>query len=305
MYLTPLSSLVFAELAREAGTPPGVLTVITSTDPAAVTRPLLSDPRLRKLSFTGSTPVGRLLLEQSAQRVLRTSMELGGNAPFLVFDDADLDLAVREAMVAKMRLGGQSCVAANRFLVQEGIADRFAAALAEQMDAIRVGPPDRDDVDLGPLVDQRAVDKARRLVDDAVAHGAVVRAAARIPAGPGHYAAPTVLDHVPADAAIASEEVFGPVAAIHRFTTEAEGIAAANSTEHGLASYVITSDVDRARRVAARLQAGMVGLNRGLVSDVAAPFGGVKQSGLGREGGPEGLPEYQQLKYLSMPGFYT
>jgi succinate-semialdehyde dehydrogenase/glutarate-semialdehyde dehydrogenase len=303
--LTPLSSLALAELAREAGAPPGVLTVITSSDAAAVTMPLLSDPRLRKLSFTGSTPVGRLLLQQSGARVLRTSMELGGNAPFLVFDDADLDLAVREAMTAKMRLGGQSCVGANRFLVQEGIADAFAAALAERMAAVRVGPPDREDTGLGPLADHRAVGKVRHLVEDAVSRGAVVVAEADIPDGPGYYAAPTVLDHVPADAAIMHEEVFGPVAALHRFSTEDEAIAVANDTEHGLASYVMTSHIDRARRVAARLQAGMVGINRGLVSEVAAPFGGIKQSGLGREGGPEGLHEYQQLKYLSLPGFHT
>jgi succinate-semialdehyde dehydrogenase/glutarate-semialdehyde dehydrogenase len=303
--LTPLSSLALAELAREAGAPPGVLTVITSSDAASVTMPLLADPRLRKLSFTGSTPVGRLLLQQSGARVLRTSMELGGNAPFLVFDDADLDLAVGEAVIAKMRLGGQSCVAANRFLVQEGIADAFAAALGEQMAAVRVGPPDREDTGLGPLADHRAVDKVRHLVEDAVSRGAVVVAEADIPDGPGYYAAPTVLDHVPADAAIMHEEVFGPVAAIHRFSTEDEAIAVANDTEHGLASYLMTSHIDRARRVAARLQAGMVGINRGLVSEVAAPFGGIKQSGLGREGGPEGLHEYQQLKYLSLPGFHT
>jgi succinate-semialdehyde dehydrogenase/glutarate-semialdehyde dehydrogenase len=270
--LTPLSSLILGELAREAGAPAGVLTVITSSDAAAVTTALLADPRLRKLSFTGSTPVGRLLLQQSGARVLRTSMELGGNAPFLVFDDADLDLAVREAMIAKMRLGGQSCVGANRFLVQEGIADAFAAALAERMAALRVGSPDREDTELGPLADHRAVAKVRNLIEDAV---------------------------------IMHEEVFGPVAAIHRFSTEAEAIVVANNTEHGLASYVMTSHIDRARRVAARLQAGMVGINRGLISEVAAPFGGVKQSGLGREGGPEGLHEYQQLKYLSMPGFNT
>ncbi|MFE7764430.1 NAD-dependent succinate-semialdehyde dehydrogenase [Streptomyces sp. NPDC057438] len=303
--LTPLSSLLLGELAREAGAPAGVLTVITSSDAAAVTTALLADPRLRKLSFTGSTPVGRLLLQQSGARVLRTSMELGGNAPFLVFDDADLDLAVREAMIAKMRLGGQSCVGANRFLVQESIADAFAAALGERIAAIRVGAPDREDTELGPLADHRAVDKVRHLVEDALARGAVVVGQADIPDGPGHYAAPTVLDHVPADAAIMSEEIFGPVVAIHRFSTEAEAIAVANDTEHGLASYVMTSHIDRARRVAARLQAGMVGINRGLVSEVAAPFGGVKQSGLGREGGPEGLHEYQQLKYLSLPGFHS
>ena len=303
--LTPLSSLLFAEMAREAGVPAGVLTVVTSSDPSRVTMPLLSDPRLRKLSFTGSTPVGRLLLEKSGRRVLRNSMELGGNAPFLVFDDADLDLAVREAMIAKMRLGGQSCVAANRFLVQDGIADRFVAALAERMAAIRVGSPLSENVDLGPLADRAAAEKVRRLVKDALAKGAVLVAEAKTPEGPGHYVPATVLDHVPADAAIMDEEVFGPVAAIRRFSTEAEAVAAANDTEHGLAAYLITADLDRARRVAGRLQTRMVGLNRGLISDVAAPFGGDEQSGLGREGGPEGLQEYQQLKYLSLPGFHS
>ncbi|WP_020579372.1 NAD-dependent succinate-semialdehyde dehydrogenase [Actinopolymorpha alba] len=303
--LTPLSSLVFAELALAAGVPAGVLTVVTTSAPAGVCARLIADERLRKVSFTGSTPVGRILLQQAGQRVLRVSMELGGNAPFLVFDDADLELAVHEAMIAKMRMGGQSCVAANRFLVQDGIADRFTAALAERMTAIRVGPGWEDGVDLGPLVDARAVAKAARLVEDARERGATVVARAPVPDGPGWYFPPTVLDHVPADAAICSEEVFGPVAAISRFSTEDEALARANDTEHGLAAYVLTSDFDRARRVAGRLQSGMVGINRGLVSNVAAPFGGIKQSGLGREGGPEGLHEYQQFKYLSMPGFHA
>jgi len=303
--LAPLSSLLFAQMAHDAGVPPGVLTVVTSSDPSRVTMPLLSDPRLRKLSFTGSTPVGRLLQEKSGRRVLRTSMELGGNAPFLVFDDADLDLAVREAMIAKMRLGGQSYVAANRFLVQDGIADRFVAALAAQMAAIRVGSPLSKDVDLGPLADRRAAENVRRLVEDAILKGAILVAEAKIPEGPGHYVPPTVLDHVPADAAIMDEEVFGPVAAIRRFSTEAEALAAANDTEHGLAAYLMTADFDRARRIAGRLQAGMVGLNRGLLSGAGARFGGVKQSGPGREGGPEGLQEYQQSKYLSLPEFHS
>ncbi len=302
--LTPLTSLVFGELLLEAGAPPGVLCVVTTSKPADVSGPLLTDPRLRTVSFTGSTEVGRLLLEQSGRRVLRTSMELGGNAPFLVFDDADLEVAVREAMIAKMRLGGQSCVAANRFLVADGIADAFVGAFAAQMAAVVVGNPADEDTDQGPLVDHRAVEKANRLIDDAVAKGAVVVARAPIPDGPGHYLAPTVLDQVPADADILREEVFGPVAAIRRFSTEAEAIAAGNDTEHGLAAFVITRDTERARRVSSRLQSGMVGINRGLVSDVAAPFGGVKQSGLGREGGPEGLHEYLQFKYLSSPGFH-
>ncbi|MGW7682930.1 NAD-dependent succinate-semialdehyde dehydrogenase [Kribbella sp. NPDC054772] len=303
--LTPLASLVFGELVLEAGAPPGVLSVITTSRPADVCGPLLADPRLRKVSFTGSTDVGRLLLEQSGRRVLRTSMELGGNAPFLVFDDADLDLAVREAMIAKMRLGGQSCVAANRFIVTDGIADAFVSALAARMAALTVGRPSQEDTDLGPLVDHRAVQKVRRLVDDAVAKGAEIVAQAQLPDGPGYYVAPTVLDHVPPTADILREEVFGPVAAVRRVSSEAEAIAAGNDTEHGLAAFVITQDIDRARRVASRLQTGMVGINRGLVSDVAAPFGGVKQSGLGREGGPEGLHEYQHFKYLSSPGFHS
>ena len=301
--LTPLTSLVFGELALAAGAPPGVLTVVTTSRPAEVCEPLLADPRLRKLSFTGSTPVGRLLLEQSGRRVLRTSMELGGNAPFVVFDDADLDVAVREATIAKLRLGGQSCVAANRFLVTDGIADAFVGALAERMAAQQVGDPSLDGTDLGPLVDRRAVEKVRRLVDDAVAKGAEVVAQTPIPDGPGYYVAPTVLDRVPPTADILREEVFGPVAAVRRVSSEEEAIAAGNDTEHGLAAFVITRDIDRARRVASRLRTGMVGINRGLVSDVAAPFGGVKQSGLGREGGPEGLHEYLEFKYLSSPGF--
>lgn len=303
--LTPLSSLLFGELTLAAGAPPGVLTVVPTTSPGPVCARLMADERLRKVSFTGSTPVGRLLLEQSGPRVLRTSMELGGNSPFIVFEDADLEVAVAEAMIAKMRMGGQSCVAANRFLVQDTIADRFTATLAERMAAVRVGPGTADGVDLGPLVDERAVAKAQRLVEDALARGATLVAQTPIPDGPGCYFPPTVLDHVTDDAAIASEEVFGPVAAIFRFTTEDEAVARANNTEHGLASYLVTSNLDRARRVAGRLQSGMVGINRGLVSNVAAPFGGIKQSGLGREGGPEGLTEYQQLKYLSLPGLYT
>ena len=301
--LTPLTSLVFGELLLEAGAPPGVLTVVTTSTPADVSRPLLADPRLRKISFTGSTAVGRLLLEQSGRQVLRTSMELGGNAPFLVFEDADPQVAVREAMIAKMRLGGQSCVAGNRFLVADGIADAFVDSFAARMAAVVVGRPADEDTELGPLVDQRAVDKVNRLVDDAVAKGATVVTRAPIPDGPGFWVAPTVLDHVPADADILREEVFGPVAAIRRFSTEAEAVAQANDTEHGLAAYLVTRDTEQARRVAGRLQSGMVGINRGLISDVAAPFGGVKQSGLGREGGPEGLREYLEFKYLSLPGF--
>ncbi|SEE29803.1 NAD-dependent succinate-semialdehyde dehydrogenase [Ruania alba] len=300
--LTPLVTLAFARIVEDAGAPQGVVSVITTTRADEVCAALLADERLRKVSFTGSTAVGRLLLERSGQRVLRTSMELGGNAPFVVFDDADLDLAVEQAMIAKMRMGGQSCVGANRFLVQEGIADAFAARLGERMAATRVGSGFDEDVDLGPLIDERAVAKAQRLTDDALERGAREVARAEAPEG-SCYLAPVVLDQVPADAAIISEEVFAPVAAISTFSTEAEALARANDTEHGLAGFVITASLDRARRMAGRMRSGMVGINRGLVSSVAAPFGGTKQSGLGREGGPEGIAEYLDMKYVAVPAF--
>lgn len=299
--LTPLSSLVFGELALAAGVPAGVLSILPTSNAAQLSQTLMSDGRIRKVSFTGSTPVGKLLLAQSGERVMRASMELGGNSPFIVFDDASMTVAVAEAMIAKMRMGGQSCVAANRFLVHSDIADAFASELGAAIAAVVVGPPTDPASELGPLVDARAVAKAARLVDDAIARGAVVVAQGRVPQGPGHYFPPTVLDHVPADAAITHEEVFGPVAAITRFHSEDEAVELANRSEHGLASYVITSDIERATRVGARLAAGMVGINRGLVSNVAAPFGGIKESGIGREGGPEGLAEYLQYKYYSVP----
>lgn len=307
--LTPLSSIAFAQLVLDAGAPPGALTLVTTMSAGPLCAELMADERLRKVSFTGSTAVGRTLLSQAGARVLRTSMELGGNAPFVVFDDADLEVAVEQAVIAKMRLGGQSCVAANRFLVQEGIAERFATALGERLAAYRLGPGDADGVGLGPLVDDRAVAKATRLRDDALARGATLVAQAQVPepkvASRGSYFAPVVLDHVPSDAAITQEEVFAPVAAITRFRTEQEAVALANDTEHGLVSYLFTQDLTRASRVTGLLQSGMVGINRGLVSDVAAPFGGIKQSGLGREGGPEGITEYQQLKYVAVPGLRT
>jgi succinate-semialdehyde dehydrogenase/glutarate-semialdehyde dehydrogenase len=311
--LTPLSALLFAELAREAGAPPGVLTVVTSSDPISVTMPLLADPRLRHLSFTGSTSVGRQLMETSGRQSVSASMELRGNAPFLVFDDADLELAVRETMTAKVRMGGQSCVAANRFLVQDGIADQFVAAIAERMAAIRVGSPLRDDVDLGPLVDRRAVEEVRRLVDDARAKGAVVVVEGRAPEGPGHYVAPTVLDHVPSTAAIMREVVPGPVAAIRRFSIEAEAVALANDSDRQCAASVLTSDPDRTRRIAGRLQGGMVGVNRAPVTDGSAPFDGFELSAVGREGRPGGVyqhglggvHQHQELKDLSLTRFGT
>ena len=253
---TPLTAYALAALYKEAGVPDGVVNVITTSSPGPVVSAMLADPRVRKLSFTGSTGVGRTLLAEASKTVLSCSMELGGNAPFLVFDDADRDIAVPEALIAKMRAGGQSCVAANRFLVQDGIADWFVSALAERMGATRVGPPTRSETDLGPLVDRRAVTKVHRLIDDAVGKGAIVVAQAPLPAGPGHYVAPTVLDHVPEAAAIMHEEVFGPVAAIHRFATEDDAITTANDTEHGLAAYVVTSNIDRdsRSRVASRLE---------------------------------------------------
>lgn len=303
--LTPLATLALARLALEAGVPDGVLTVVTTADPGPVVQRLMNDDRLRKVSFTGSTQVGRILQAQTGPRVLRSSMELGGNSPFIVFDDADLDVAVREARTAKLRMGGQSCVAANRFLVQDAIADAFVEAFAEIMGGVSVGDPFDDAVDLGPLVDDRAVGKAARLTDDALERGASLVARSSAPDTAGSFFAPCILDLVPASAAINIEEVFGPVAAVGRFRDEEEVIARANATEHGLAAYVITRDIDRARRVGSRLQTGMVGINRGLVSHVAAPFGGIKQSGLGREGGPEGIAEYQQLKYFAAPGLYV
>jgi succinate-semialdehyde dehydrogenase/glutarate-semialdehyde dehydrogenase len=307
--LTPLSSIAFAQLVLDAGAPAGVLTLVTTLSAGDVCSRLMQDTRLRKISFTGSTAVGRILLSQAGPRVLRTSMELGGNAPFIVFDDADLSLAVDQAVIAKMRLGGQSCVAANRFLVQDGIADQFVAELGKRLAAYRLGPGTEDGIDLGPLVDDRAVAKATRLVDDALARGATVVAKAAMPddclTSHGSYFAPMVLDHVPPDADIVGEEVFAPVAAVARFSTEEEAITRANATEHGLAAFLFTTNLDRARRVTGLLESGMVGVNRGLVSDVAAPFGGVKQSGLGREGGAEGITEYQVLKYVAEPGWYA
>jgi succinate-semialdehyde dehydrogenase / glutarate-semialdehyde dehydrogenase len=302
---TPLSMLALARILVDAGLPDGVLNVITTSASGQVMEPLIRDPRLRKLSFTGSTPVGQRLIEQSAQRVLRTSMELGGNAPFVVFDDADIDRAVEGAVQAKMRNVGQACTAANRFHVQAGIAPEFTCRLADRLAAMTLGRGTDDGVEVGPLVDDAGRTKVAELVDDAVRKGATVATGGRAVDRPGYFYAPTVLADVPATARILQEEVFGPVAPITTFTTEDEGIAAANDTEYGLAAYVFAGDLGRALRLGERIEAGMVGINRGLVSDVAAPFGGIKQSGLGREGGPEGLHEYQQLKYLSLPGFHT
>jgi len=292
----PLGALALADALVRAGLPSGVLNVVTTTDPAGVVEPLLQDRRLRKLSFTGSTAVGRRLGEQAGAAVLRVSLELGGNAPFLVFADADVDAAVSGALVAKLRNGGQACTAANRFLVAERVAQEFVTKLAARFGELTIGSGLRPAVDVGPLVDQAARRKVERLVADAVERGArAIVGGSRI-AGRGWFFAPTVLTDVPQDAELLQEEIFGPVAAVRTFVHEGEAIAEANATEHGLAAYVFTRDIHRALRVARRLDAGLVGLNRGLVSSVAAPFGGSKASGVGREGGREGIREYVETR---------
>jgi succinate-semialdehyde dehydrogenase/glutarate-semialdehyde dehydrogenase len=297
---TPLSMLALAKILEEAGLPGGVLNVITAAHSGAVIEPLLKDPRTRKLSFTGSTEVGRKLIEQSAEQVLRISMELGGNAPFLVFEDADLEAAVEGALLAKMRNVGEACTAANRFHVQESIADEFARRMAERMGAMKVGRGTEPDVDVGPLIDADQRDKVAELVDDAVQRGAQVLLGGSRGAGPGYFYEPTVLSDVSGDARLLSEEIFGPVAPVARFSTEEEALEAANRTEFGLVAYVYTRDLDRAFRVCEGIETGMVGLNQGVVSNPAAPFGGVKQSGFGREGGFEGISEYLETKYVAM-----
>ncbi len=297
---TPLTALAVAGLLTEAGVPDGVVNVVPTNKPGPLTQAVIADPRVRKLSFTGSTEVGRMLLKQAAEYVLNCSMELGGNAPFLVFEDADLDAAVEGAFIAKMRNGGEACTAANRFYVHESIAGKFSAKLAAKLAALHVGPGLEDGVDLGPLVNADTRSKVSALVDSATGDGAQVLTGGRAPDRSGYFYEPTVLDGVPADAAILSEEIFGPVAPIVRFADQDEAIERANSTEYGLVSYLYSSDLRRALQVAEALEAGMVGINRGVVSDPAAPFGGVKQSGLGREGGHDGLLEYTETKYIAV-----
>jgi len=297
---TPLSMLALAEIMQEAGLPDGVLNVVTTTDPASVIEPIIRDGRARKLSFTGSTAVGRKLLEQCADQVMRTSMELGGNAPFVVFEDADLDAAVEGAMLAKMRNIGEACTAANRFYVHSSVAGEFARRLGERMDALPVGRGVDDGVVVGPLIDADARDKVASLVDDAVRRGAEVVVGGKPLERDGYFYPATVLTDVPADAHMRHEEIFGPVAPVATFETEEEAIAAANDTEYGLVSYVFTRDLDRALRVCERLETGMIGLNQGVVSNPAAPFGGVKQSGLGREGGRLGIEEFLETKYVAI-----
>ncbi|MBL1075156.1 NAD-dependent succinate-semialdehyde dehydrogenase [Nocardia sp. 2] len=296
---TPLTMLALARVFAEAGLPAGVLSVLPASDAAGVTAPLLADDRLRKVTFTGSTRVGKILLRQAADTVLRTSMELGGNAPFIVFEDADLEQALAGVMLAKMRNGGEACTAANRIYVHNSLRAEFAARLAERMGALRLGPGYAPDTDLGPLINERQRGSVAALVDDAVEAGAVLRTGGKAVDGPGYFFEPTVLDEVPRTARIHREEIFGPVAAIYGFDTEDEVIALANDTEYGLAAYFYTQNLDRALRVSDALEAGMVGVNRGVISDPAAPFGGVKQSGLGSEGGSEGIHEYLDTKYVA------
>ncbi|HEY1832860.1 MAG TPA: NAD-dependent succinate-semialdehyde dehydrogenase [Solirubrobacteraceae bacterium] len=297
---TPLSMLALARVLEEAGLPEGVLNVITAKRSGAVVEPLLKDPRTRKLSFTGSTEVGRTLIEQSAQQVLRVSMELGGNAPFLVFEDADLDAAVEGALLAKMRNVGEACTAANRFHVHESVAEEFAARLAERMGAMKVGRGTEDGVDVGPLIDEAQRGKVSELVEDAVGRGARVLVGGGAPDGPGYFYEPTVLSGVPDDARLLGEEIFGPVAPVASFGSDEEAVAAANRTEYGLVAYVYTRDLERTFRVCEGIETGMIGVNQGVVSNPAAPFGGVKQSGFGREGGFEGIGEYLETKYVAL-----
>ena len=298
--LTPLSMLALASILTEAGLPPGVLNIVTTTKSGETTGPVIADPRLRKLSFTGSTEVGQQLMAAAASQVLRVSMELGGNAPFLVFGDADLDAAVEGAVLAKMRNIGEACTAANRFLVHESVVDEFGARLAARLGAMKVGRGTDPDAEVGPLIEAKARQKVAELVEDARDRGAKSLVGGESLGGPGYFYAPTVLAQVPPDARLLREEIFGPVAPIVGFATDDEAIAAANDTEYGLVSYAYTQDLDRAFRVVEALQCGMVGLNRGLVSNPAAPFGGVKHSGFGREGGHEGIHEYLEVKYVAM-----
>ena len=295
--LTPLTTLFFAQILQDAGVPAGVVNVVTTTNTGPVSERIISDPRLRKLSFTGSTPVGVKLLQQAAPGVLRTSMELGGNAPFVVFEDADLDKAVDGAMLAKFRNIGQACTAANRFIVQRSVVEEFTRRVTERVQGMKIGRGTEEGVQIGPLIDDRAVDKAKTLVGDAVERGATVTTGGSPVDGPGTFFEPTVVSDVQPGSDILREEIFGPVLAIVPFDTEDDAVRIANDTEYGLVSYVFTESLSRGQRMIERLETGMMGLNVGVVSNAAAPFGGWKQSGLGREGGDEGIHEYLQTKY--------
>ncbi|MDQ6746455.1 MAG: NAD-dependent succinate-semialdehyde dehydrogenase [Actinomycetota bacterium] len=297
---TPLSMLMLVGILEEAGLPKGVLNLITASFSGETMGPLIADPRLRKLSFTGSTEVGRKLMEQASENLLRLSMELGGNAPFIVFDDADVDDAVQGALMAKMRNIGEACTAANRFHVADAVADQFAQKLAEKIGEMKVGRGTEEGVEVGPLIDSKQRDKVAELVQDAVGRGANALVGGHSREGTGYFYEPTVLADVPDDATLLKEEIFGPVAPVKGFADEDEAVAAANDTEFGLVAYVYTRDLKRALRVVERLETGMVGLNQGMVSNAAAPFGGVKHSGFGREGGSEGIEEYLETKYVAV-----
>jgi succinate-semialdehyde dehydrogenase/glutarate-semialdehyde dehydrogenase len=297
---TPLSMLMLAKVLEEAGLPGGVLNLITASSSSESTGPLISDPRLRKLSFTGSTEVGRKLMAQASETLLRLSMELGGNAPFIVFDDADIDAAVAGAMVAKMRNMGEACTSANRFHVAGAVADEFASKLADKMGALKLGRGVEEDTDVGPLIDDDQRGKVADLVKDAIGRGAKAVVGGQQRDGAGYFYEPTVLTDIPSDAKLLQEEIFGPVAPVKGFADEDEAVAAANDTEYGLVAYLYTNDLKRALRVCERLETGMIGLNQGMVSNAQAPFGGVKQSGFGREGGYEGIEEYLETKYVAV-----
>lgn len=297
---TPLTMLLLAKLMADAGLPEGVLSVLPTTSPGELTTALMDDGRLRKLTFTGSTGVGRALVQQGGEKLLRMSMELGGNAPFVVFDDADIDAAVDGAILAKMRNGGEACTAANRFHVANSVREEFTAKLVQRMSEFTLGNGLDENATLGPLINAKQVGTVTELVSDAVSRGATVAVGGTAPGGPGYFYPATVLADVPADARILKEEVFGPVAPVTGFDTEDEAIAAANDTEYGLAAYIYTQSLDRALRVSEALESGMVGVNRGVISDPAAPFGGVKSSGFGREGGTEGIEEYLDTKYIAL-----
>jgi succinate-semialdehyde dehydrogenase/glutarate-semialdehyde dehydrogenase len=297
---TPLTMLALAALLEEVGVPPGVVNVISTSHTGDVMEPIIGDPRLRKLTFTGSTPVGKSLVKQSADQLLRVSMELGGNAPFLVFADADLDAAVEGAMTAKMRNMGEACTAANRFLVHEAVADDFAAKFAAKMDEQVLGRGTEEGVTVGPLIDDKQLGKVRELVDDAKDKGASVVTGGSTTGEAGYFFQPTVLTGVPTQADMFREEIFGPVAPITTFSDDDKAVAMANDTEYGLVAYAYTTDLGRMIRVAEGLESGMVGINQGIISNPAAPFGGVKQSGFGREGGPEGIEEYLSVKYVGI-----
>jgi succinate-semialdehyde dehydrogenase/glutarate-semialdehyde dehydrogenase len=299
--LTPLTTLYVARLFQEVGLPAGVLNVITTSRSADVSAPIIADRRLRKLSFTGSTGVGRTLITQAAENVLRTSMELGGNAPFIVFDDADLDKAVDGALAAKFRNTGQACTAANRFIVHRSVAGEFARRVSERVEAFRVGRGTEPGVTIGPLINDKAVDKADHLVQDALSRGATLVSGGHRSLRAGSFFEPTVITNVPEGSEILREEIFGPVLSIVEFDDEEEAVALANDTEYGLVSYVFTESLARGQRMIDGLDTGMMGLNVGVISNAAAPFGGVKQSGLGREGGAEGIHEYLSTKYTLIP----